>query len=123
MAKRSVWAFALMVICSGCPSAWKIHGGPQECLRMCKSWNLQFAGMVGVGNQDPSGDGATACVCQVGSFGPQASDGASKGSMSGGAMSASMAAPISAAEAAAAAMAAQQRQMQMQSTMAAGRMY
>ena len=38
---------------------------------MCKSWNLQFAGMVGVGNQEPSGDGATACVCQVGSFGPK----------------------------------------------------
>lgn len=89
---------------------------------MCKSWNLQFAGMVGVGNQDPSGDGATACVCQVGSFAPQASNGTGKGAMSGGAM-ASMAAPISAAEAAAAAMAAQQRQMQMQSTMAAGRMY
>jgi hypothetical protein len=86
---------------------------------MCKSWNLQFAGMVGVGNQDSYGDGATACVCQVGSFSPQASgDDEKSGAMSSGAMSASMAAPISAAEAAAAAAAAQ-RQMQMQSTMAA----
>jgi hypothetical protein len=87
---------------------------------MCKSWNLQFAGMVGVGNQDSYGDGATACVCQVGSFAPQASADKSSRSMSGGALSASMAAPISAAEAAAAAAAAQrQMQMQMQSTMAA----
>lgn len=107
---------ALAAVCSGCPSAWKIHGGPAECIRMCQGWKLQFAGMVGVGNQDPSGDGATACVCQVGSFGPQASsDG--KGAMNG-AMSASLAAPISAAEAAAAAMAAQQRQMQMQQSAA-----
>jgi hypothetical protein len=120
MARRAVWAFALAVICSGCPSSWKIHGGPPECMRMCKSWNLQFAGMVGVGNQDSYGDGATACVCQVGSFAPQASADQAGGAMSGGAMSASMAAPISAAEAAAAAAAAQ-RQMQMQqSTMAAG---
>ena len=82
---------------------------------MCKSWNLQFAGMVGVGNQEPSGDGATACVCQVGSFAPQASnDSNGKKAALSGAMTASLAAPISAAEAAAAAMAAQQRQMQMQ---------
>jgi hypothetical protein len=120
MAKRALWAFALAVVCSGCPSAWKIHGGPMECMRMCKSWNLQFAGMVGVGSQDSYGDGATACVCQVGSFAPQASSDKAGGAMSGGATSASMAAPISAAEAAAAAAAAQ-RQMQMQqSTMAAG---
>lgn len=87
---------------------------------MCKSWNLQFAGMVGVGNQDPSGDGATACVCQVGSFGPQASTDQSGGGLSGGAMGASLAAPISAAEAAAAAAAARRQQMQNQSAMAAG---
>ena len=31
---------------------------------MCKSWDLEFAGMVGVGNQERTGDGATACVCQ-----------------------------------------------------------
>ena len=116
MGKRAVWALALAAVCSGCPSAWKIHGGPAECIRMCKSWNLQFAGMVGVGNQDPSGDGATACVCQVGSFAPQASNDG-KAAMSG-AMTASLAAPISAAEAAAAAMAAQQRQMQMQQSAA-----
>ena len=44
-------------------SKWKIHQGPAECMEMCKGWDLEFAGMVGVGNQDRIGDGATACVC------------------------------------------------------------
>jgi hypothetical protein len=32
---------------------------------MCKKWELEFVAMVGVGNQESTGDGATACVCQV----------------------------------------------------------
>ena len=63
---------ALTVVLSGCidltpqapASKWKIHQGPSECIEMCKSWDLEFAGMVGVGNQEKTGDGATACVCQ-----------------------------------------------------------
>jgi len=46
-------------------SNWKVHGGPEECKKMCKNWNLEFAGMVGIGSQSRSGPGATACVCQV----------------------------------------------------------
>jgi hypothetical protein len=50
---------------TGCASQWKIQGGPQECVQMCRSWNMELTGMVGVGNQDATGPGATACVCQV----------------------------------------------------------
>lgn len=50
---------------SGCASQWKIQGGPRECAQMCQSWNMELTGMVGVGNQDAVGPGATACVCQV----------------------------------------------------------
>jgi hypothetical protein len=32
---------------------------------MCQSWDMDLTGMVGVGNQDATGEGATACVCQV----------------------------------------------------------
>lgn len=49
----------------GCASQWKIQGGPQECVQMCRNWNMELSGMVGVGNQDATGPGATACVCQV----------------------------------------------------------
>lgn len=86
----------------GCASNWKIHGGPEECVQMCNKWGLVFAGMVGVGDQSRTGEGATACVCQV----------AAPAQTSGGsaAATASLAAPISAAQAAAAAHAAQQRQ-------------
>ena len=49
----------------GCASQWKIQGGPQECVQMCRNWNMELAGMVGVGNQDATGSGATACVCEV----------------------------------------------------------
>ncbi len=31
---------------------------------MCANWGMDLTGMVGVGNQDSTGDGATACVCQ-----------------------------------------------------------
>ena len=54
-------AFALCAM--ACKSNWKIHGGPPECQAMCKHWGLEFAAMVGVGNQSERGDGATACVC------------------------------------------------------------
>jgi len=106
------------VLLAGCPSQWKIHGGPGECVAMCNSWNLQFAGMVGVGDQSASGPGATACVCQV----PMPPAAPHVG-MPGGAASASMAGPITAAQAAAAATLAHQQQMQMQQHHSAGRRY
>lgn len=93
---------AIVMSVGGCASNWKIQGGPRECISMCQKWNLEFAGMVGVGNQNSTGDGATACVCQV-----PTRAGATKGE---GGVAASMAAPISAAQAAAAAAAAQQQQ-------------
>jgi hypothetical protein len=49
----------------GCGSPWKISGGPKECVSMCRGWDMELAGMVGVGDQGPSEGGATACVCQV----------------------------------------------------------
>jgi hypothetical protein len=72
--RKSIRRLAPVLICAllplgclglGSGSRWKVHGGPQECVRMCSAWNLQFAGMVGVGNQEQWGDGATACICQV----------------------------------------------------------
>src|SRR6266542_452161 len=79
----------------GCASHWKVRGGPQECMSMCSRWNLEFVGMVGLGSQDASGEGATACVCQVQKPGapPPASSGAAPTSL--------LSAPIVAAEAAA----------------------
>ncbi|MGH7434337.1 MAG: hypothetical protein ACRENE_01530 [Polyangiaceae bacterium] len=96
-----------------CASQWKIQGGPKECIKMCSNWDLEFAGMVGVGNQDATGDGATACVCQVRGK-ATGSAGAAEGAAAG-----SIAAPITAAEAAAAAQAAQQQRMQMYTQMSA----
>ena len=55
----------MLVLLSGCASPWKIHGGPKECVQMCRGWGMELTGMVGVGNQDRSGYGATACVCEV----------------------------------------------------------
>ena len=58
--------FALTgLLLGGCASQWKIQGGPKECLQICQSWDMDLTGMVGVGNQDATGEGATACVCQV----------------------------------------------------------
>lgn len=98
---------AIVMSVGGCASNWKIQGGPRECISMCQKWNLEFAGMVGVGNQNSTGDGATACVCQVPTRAGAAKGDATKGE---GGVAASMAAPISAAQAAAAAAAAQQQQ-------------
>jgi hypothetical protein len=100
--------FFTAAVAAGCASQWKIHGGPPECIRMCTKWNLEFAGMVGVGNQDSMGEGATACVCQVRRNPAQASNGGEA------AASASLAGPITAAQAAIAANAVMQRQMMMQ---------
>jgi hypothetical protein len=109
--KRTI-LFVVLGLGSGCvPSQWKIHGGPAECLQMCRNWNLEFAGMVGIGNQDPSGNGATACVCQV----PRPPASALKDG--GGASSGGMAGPITAAQAAVAAnAAANQMRVQQQSS-------
>lgn len=50
---------------TACASNWKIHGGPKECKSMCEEWDMELTGMVGVGDQSSSGDGATACVCEI----------------------------------------------------------
>ncbi|MFV2058625.1 MAG: hypothetical protein ACC707_19345 [Thiohalomonadales bacterium] len=84
-----------LVFITGCASDWKIHGGPADCIKMCEKWDLEFTAMVGVGNQDRTGNGATACVCQPKQNKQNAvPDGAGS--------TTSLAAPITAAELAAA---------------------
>ncbi len=63
--KNFVCLTSIVVSLAGCASEWKIQGGPRECVAMCAGWNMELTGMVGVGNQDAAGPGATACVCQV----------------------------------------------------------
>lgn len=63
--KPCAWLLLAASSSVGCASPWKIHGGPRECVQMCKNWDMDLSGMVGVGNQDASGPGATACVCQL----------------------------------------------------------
>jgi hypothetical protein len=82
----AVLLFPALANCLSTGSAWKVHGGAQECARMCAGWGLEFAGMVGVGSQEAWGDGATACVCQV--------RGASPVTPQAAATAASLAAPI-----------------------------
>ena len=104
MIKRGYFGLALFAFLSlgfGCAlgtkvSQWKVQGGPNECKEMCRIWDLEFAGMVGVGDQGRTTDGASACICQVRKSAPNAQTGAAGAA-------ASMAAPISAVEAAAAA--------------------
>jgi len=72
---KTVVAWSLFAWClSGCASQWKIQGGPQECTQMCANWDMELTGMVGVGNQDASGPGATACVCQKRGAAPPAAN-------------------------------------------------
>jgi len=101
--KRRYLTLALALFLSlgaGCtlqrPSPWKIHGGARECMDMCRLWDLEFVAMVGVGDQGPASEGASACICQV------RKSAASAEVLGAAAAAASMAAPISAAEAAAA---------------------
>jgi len=54
-----------VLLLGGCPSQWKVHGGPAECMSMCQEWDMELAGMVGVGDQGRTGGGASACVCTV----------------------------------------------------------
>jgi hypothetical protein len=76
-----------MSVLGGCASQWKIRGGPNECVQMCRSWDMELSGMVGVGSQDATGPGATACVCQVrraaGAAAPTANDLAASGTSAG----------------------------------------
>ena len=65
MRKLIVSACAAFCLATGCASDWKIHGGPQECIEMCQGWNMELTGMVGVGSQDRTGGGSTACVCEI----------------------------------------------------------
>ena len=102
---RILVGFAMLSL-GACASEWKIHGGPKDCVRMCANWNMELTAMVGVGSQESSGPGATACVCQ-----PRGGEtAASTEKRAGGASSAALAAPITAQAAAAAAAAQQQRQ-------------
>ncbi len=59
------WALLLLVTLAGCSSPWKVQGGPQECVAMCKGWGMELTGMVGVGKQGRAGGGASACVCEL----------------------------------------------------------
>lgn len=95
----------LILLLSACASDWKIQGGPQSCIQMCKNWGLEFSAMVGVGDQSKYGGGATACVCQPKRDGQNVSLNGVSGSSAG------MSAPINAIEAANAAAAAQAAQM------------
>ena len=70
--KRRYLTLALALFLSqgaGCtlqrPSPWKIHGGARECMDMCRLWDLEFVAMVGVGDQGPATEGASACICQL----------------------------------------------------------
>lgn len=75
-------ALGLALGLAGCASKWKIHGGPQECAKMCQRWGMQLTGMVGVGDQSSTGPGATACVCELpgaGGEAPVASAGSAAG--------------------------------------------
>lgn len=111
MLSEKVTILICLLLLSGCASDWKIRGGPDECRAMCKKWKLEFVGMVGVGNQDATGPGATACVCQVQKLGEQVSS-RKDGDASA---SASLAGPITAEQAAIAANAAIQQQRMMRS--------
>src|SRR5262245_2504957 len=84
-----VAVFAGLIGCPG-PSHWKVHGGPAQCVEMCTHWGLQFAAMVGVGDQAPTTNGATACVCVP----PAAQPGATGPANAGGATAATLAGPI-----------------------------
>jgi hypothetical protein len=95
-------------VLGGCASQWKIQGGPKECLEMCRNWDMELSGMVGVGNQDATGPGATACVCQV----RRAAGGATPNDLAASGTSASTSAAIVALEEAQR----QQQQQQAQST-------
>jgi hypothetical protein len=85
------WGYAGLIVClsvlGGCASQWKIQGGPTECVQMCRSWDMELSGMVGVGNQSASGPGATACVCQVrraaGAAAPSSNELAASGTSAG----------------------------------------
>jgi hypothetical protein len=57
-------ACVLGLVSFGCASPWKVSG-PEECVAMCKGWNMELSGMVGVGDQSSTGGGATACVCEM----------------------------------------------------------
>lgn len=63
MLKNTIVLLVAITLTS-CASAWKIHGGPKECKAMCQEWGMELTGMVGVGDQGSSSDGATACVCE-----------------------------------------------------------
>ena len=102
--KRGYLCLAVAVFLSqgaGCAlqrvSPWKVQGGPKECMEMCRIWDLEFVGMVGVGDQGKTTDGASACVCQV------RKPAATAEVLGAAAVAASLPAPITASQAEAAA--------------------
>jgi hypothetical protein len=99
MPRPMIVVLAVALAMAGCASQWKILGGPPECRAMCEGWGLEFAGMVGVGNQDAvnlRNEGATACIC----LDPKVTKGAVAGA---GGAGASLSGPVVAATQAAAA--------------------
>jgi hypothetical protein len=65
MTLRLFFGCFCLCLVGGCASQWKVHGGPAECMSMCQEWDMELAGMVGVGDQGRTGGGASACVCTV----------------------------------------------------------
>lgn len=84
---RLVLIAASVFVAWGCQSQWKVHGGADACRQMCENWGLEFAAMVGVGDQESStGPGATACVCEpkgAGKAPSQATESGSAASVAG----------------------------------------
>jgi len=66
---RSLLVAVLLAASTSCthPNEWVLKNPPETCARMCESWGLELAAVVGVGEQsrEESSDGATACVCRV----------------------------------------------------------
>ncbi len=94
MHNKTMRAFLAGLVLCGCASPWKIQGGPKECTQICERWGMQLTGMVGVGNQDRTGDGATACVCEVARPGQGTSGGVSTGAAGSSASTAAVVAAL-----------------------------
>jgi hypothetical protein len=58
-----IFAALLISVCGGCETSFqgdaKVADGPQGCVKKCASWNLEFVGMVAMG------DYSDGCICHV----------------------------------------------------------
>ena len=101
----------LLATTASCTTVWEIPDDPpRSCRQLCSSWNMELAGMVGVGDAkrgasvtgsayDPA---ATACICQT--------PGTTQTALLSAGAATALAAPITAQQQAAA----QQQQQQQQ---------